>query len=86
MLYGSESDVEDSEVEEEAKPGNGVSNRKTGKVQTRGKSQFSAGTRLRMDDDEPMDLLEGATGNFLSECFSWHSIHVTNSASISLGP
>ncbi|KAL1743842.1 armadillo-type protein [Schizophyllum fasciatum] len=46
VVYGSESEMEDSDEEEEAGP-------------RKGKAQ-GKGVRLRVDDDEPMDLLSGA--------------------------
>lgn len=68
MLYGSESELEDSELDEPTKSANVVSNMKSTKAQKKSKSQINSGTRLRMDDDQPMDLLEGAAGNFMSKC------------------
>ncbi|KAI8992894.1 NUC173-domain-containing protein [Trametes punicea] len=49
VLYGSESELEDSD-DEEAPAQKGASNRKA----------KDSGARLRVDDDEPLDLLSGA--------------------------
>lgn len=53
MLYGSESELEDSDEEHKA-----VNTKKKG---------LNAGPRLRMDGDVPMDLLEGAATHVLGE-------------------
>jgi ribosomal RNA-processing protein 12 len=66
VLYGSESDVEDSEADEPTMPRHGGPNQKPAKAGKKGKSQIDTGTRLRVDDDQPMDLLEGAAGNVMS--------------------
>lgn len=63
VLYGSESEVDDSEVDE-PRNGKATVSQRSLKAQKKGKSQISDGTRLRMDNDEPMDLLEGAAGKF----------------------
>jgi ribosomal RNA-processing protein 12 len=55
-LYASESDLGDSDEEEE-KVSTTNEKRKDG--------DFAA--RLRLDDDEPMDLLSGAASRFTSE-------------------
>jgi hypothetical protein len=68
-LYGSESEIEESEVDEPTMLGHGGPNQKFAKAQKKSKSQVDSGTRLRVDDDEPMDLLEGAAGNFTSTHF-----------------
>jgi len=52
VLYGSESELEDSDDEDDA----------TSPNESRKKSA-EHGARLRLDDDEPMDLLEGAAGH-----------------------
>ena len=65
VLYGSESELEDSDEEDE--PAQGAAKRK-------GKD---AGARLRMDDDDPMDLLSGAASRVTSKyCISRPSIDV----------
>jgi len=51
VLYGSESELEDSDDEDDA----------TSPNESRKKSA-EHGARLRLDDDEPMDLLEGVAG------------------------
>jgi ribosomal RNA-processing protein 12 len=50
VLYGSESELDDSDEEPSAEPS---------KTQTKRRGK-DAGARLRVDDDEPMDLLQGA--------------------------
>lgn len=55
MLYGSESELDDSDDEAPAQPSK----------QPKKKTQ-QHGARLRMDDDEPMDLLSGATSRITS--------------------
>ena len=49
MLYGSESELDDSDDEIADVPTSGSKNKKV-----------KQSVRLRMDDDEPMDLLQGA--------------------------
>ena len=56
MLYASESDLSDGD-EDEAKITVTSGKRRAG--------DFAA--RLRLDDDEPMDLLSGAASRFTSE-------------------
>jgi ribosomal RNA-processing protein 12 len=56
VLYGSESELEESDDERSAGPSN---------AQIKGKY---VGARLRVDDDEPMDLLQGATSRVTSTC------------------
>ena len=56
VLYGSESEIEDSEGESLHEP---VPRKKNDRD----------GTRLRLDDEEPMDLLQGATGKITSKSF-----------------
>ena len=53
VVYGSESEMEDSDEEEDA----------GGK---KGRGQSGKGVRLRVDDDEPMDLLSGAASRVTS--------------------
>jgi len=55
VLYGSESELDDSDDEVTEVP---TSRSKTKKVKQ--------GVRLRMDDDEPMDLLQGAATHVTS--------------------
>lgn len=59
MLYGSESELDGSDDEaptdRNARPGKPKNN--------------SGGARIRMDDDEPMDLLHGAAARLTS--MSW---------------
>jgi ribosomal RNA-processing protein 12 len=45
-LYGSESEIEDSDEDTH--------------ISTSEKKNIGQGARLRLDDDEPMDLLQGA--------------------------
>ncbi|CAG8760832.1 3809_t:CDS:2, partial [Acaulospora colombiana] len=62
VLYGSESEVEDSDTEE-------VASKKTaqkGAPKKGGKEDWNGATRLRVDDDEPMDLLEGTAGKLIT--------------------
>lgn len=54
VLYGSESEIEDSDEEE----GAGAAKGRKGQAQVKGKREF--GARLRGDDEQPMDLLSGA--------------------------
>ncbi|OBZ70964.1 Ribosomal RNA-processing protein 12 [Grifola frondosa] len=56
VLYGSESEIDDSD-EEQAPVRNAPPSKRKGK---------DAGARLRVDDDEPMDLLEGAASRVTS--------------------
>jgi len=55
VLYGSESELEDSDDD-------------TAPATTSGpkKKKVSEGARLRLDDDEPMDLLQGAATRITS--------------------
>jgi ribosomal RNA-processing protein 12 len=55
-LYGSESEIEDSEAESVRDP-------------VPRKKNVGDGARLRLDDEEPMDLLQGATGKITSTSF-----------------
>jgi ribosomal RNA-processing protein 12 len=55
VLYGSESELEDSD-DEDVHTAQSKSGKKT----------MEQGARLRLDDDEPMDLLQGAAGNVIS--------------------
>lgn len=57
VLYGSESELDDSGDEEQPQHG-AASKRKGG----------DHGLRLRVDDDEPMDLLQGAVSRVTSMC------------------
>jgi ribosomal RNA-processing protein 12 len=65
-LYGSESEVEDSDGEEAA-PQKTASKGAPKRV---GKENWNSATRLRIDDDEPMDLLEGTAGKLISMTFT----------------
>ena len=58
VLYGSESEIEDSDDDDAHAHNVGAAKRK-------GKD---AGARLRVDDDEPMDLLSGAASRVTSMC------------------
>jgi ribosomal RNA-processing protein 12 len=62
VLYGSESEIEDSDDDDPSPQSNKASRAATAKRQK--------GARLRLDDDEPMDLLHGAAEQLTSE-FSW---------------
>lgn len=55
VLYGSESELDESDGEEQVQH-EGSSKRKGG----------DHGLRLRVDDDEPMDLLQGAVSRMTS--------------------
>ena len=57
VLYGSESELDESDQEH-----NVASEKRKSKVK-------STGTRIRVDDDEPMDLLHGANTRVTSEFF-----------------
>jgi len=57
VLYGSESELEDSD-DDQAPDVPQVSNKKRNAVQD---------VRLRVDDDEPMDLLQGASTRVTSQ-------------------
>jgi hypothetical protein len=57
VLYGSESELDDSDDEAPAGHSNAPSKRKGADY----------GARLRIDDDEPMDLLQGAASRITSE-------------------
>lgn len=52
VLYGSESELDDSDDENEAPAAPAKHNKRGG--------ASGEGVRLKMDDDEPMDLLAGA--------------------------
>lgn len=56
VLYGSESEPEDSDDE---RPTSGKPKRKG----------LESGARLRLDQDEPMDLLQGASSRIVGEFF-----------------
>lgn len=57
MLYGSESELDDSDDEGPM-----------GRLNARSKDRNAdRGVRLRVDDDEPMDLLHGAASRITSE-------------------
>ncbi|KAI0930205.1 hypothetical protein AcV5_006982 [Taiwanofungus camphoratus] len=60
VLYGSESEIEDSDDEITAA-------RDSRATKSKGDN---TGNRLRMDDDEPMDLLQGAAARFTNASFS----------------
>lgn len=62
ILYGSESEVDASDDDEGA-------GRKPSQLRTKSKKQ-SQGMRLRLDDDEPMDLLQGVASRITSEYMS----------------
>ena len=57
VLYGSESELEDSD-DEDGPSQNAAATKRKGK---------DAGARLRVDDDEPMDLLSGAASRVTSK-------------------
>lgn len=65
VLYGSESEVEDSETEE-PRHGNGSSRQQSSNANKKTRAKISDGTRLRLDNDQPMDLLEGAAGQLIA--------------------
>ena len=60
VLYGSESELGDSDDEMPSAQ------------QQRGGKRKDGGARLRVDDDEPMDLLAGAASRITSECKICH--------------
>lgn len=65
MLYGSESEIDDSDDEVAEAPTSGSKNKKV-----------KQGVRLRVDDDEPMDLLQGAATrvtSMLIHCIAFHT-------------
>ena len=55
MLYGSESELDDSDDEVAEAPTSGLKNK-----------QVQQDVRLRVDDDDPMDLLQGAATRITS--------------------
>lgn len=59
VLYGSESELDDSDDETPATRPSGPSKKRAA----------AHGARLRMDDDEPMDLLQGAASRLTSTYF-----------------
>ncbi|KAG8730773.1 hypothetical protein FRC11_005860 [Ceratobasidium sp. 423] len=68
VLYGSDSDSSDADSEAESKPAKGQKQKDRSKSDS--KAQKS-GMRIRLDNDEPMDLLHGSaahltTGNVMS--------------------
>jgi ribosomal RNA-processing protein 12 len=65
VLYGSESELDESDDEEPGRHSNAQLKRKGAK----------GGARLRADDDEPMDLLEGAATRITSASTPTH-LHV----------
>jgi ribosomal RNA-processing protein 12 len=64
VLYGSESELDDSDDETPVARPSASSNKKA----------VEHGAQLRMDDDEPMDLLQGATSRLTSASFSTFDI------------
>lgn len=62
VLYGSESELEDTDDEHAPTFTNNPGKKKNSKHDA----------RLRLDDDEPMDLLQGAAGHVTSK-FLWNS-------------
>lgn len=65
VLYGSESEIEDSDREGSTQELPRRSGR-DGK-QTKKKGRVDDETRLRVDDEEPLDLLDGTIGRLTSE-------------------
>jgi len=62
VLYGSESEVEDASDNE------GASSKVNQKQRNaRGAKNLQSETRLRVDDDEPMDLLHGSAARLAGE-------------------
>ena len=57
VLYGSESELDESDDEVSNVPGNRA-----------GKRKGDTGARLRIDGDVPMDLLSGAATQITSKC------------------
>ena len=55
VLYGSESELDESDDEQQAQRG--------GNTKSKGSAD---GLRLRVDDDDPMDLLQGAVSRITS--------------------
>ena len=55
VLYGSESELDESDNEAPAR-----------QAHTQPKKKVQGGARLRVDDDEPMDLLQGAASKMTS--------------------
>lgn len=72
-MYASESDLSDSDKDEEEEKVTATKGKRRGR-------DFAA--RIRLDDDEPMDLLSGAASRFTSEqqqsLFSLATKEVTN--------
>ena len=64
VLYGSESELGDSDDEMPSAQ------------QQRGGKRKDGGARLRVDDDEPMDLLAGAASRITSEHKTFHQLSV----------
>lgn len=60
VLYGSESELDDDSEDD----------RPTSQVQSSKKKAKDYGARLRLDDDEPTDLLQGATSKITSMLLS----------------
>ena len=58
MLYASESEISDSDEDEDEDGGAAITRKRSG-------GDFAA--RIRLDDDEPMDLLSGAASRFTSK-------------------
>ncbi len=61
MLYGSESELDSDEEEDQPKPS---------KSKAQNQRKFE-GARLRVDNDEPMDLLQGAATQVTSRSSIW---------------
>ena len=59
VLYGSESELDDDSEDDRPAP----------QVQSKKKKAAEYGARLRLDDDEPTDLLQGATSKITSMLF-----------------
>jgi ribosomal RNA-processing protein 12 len=66
VLYGSESELDDSDEDEQV-------SRPTAGPKRKGIEQ---GVRLRVDDDEPMDLLQGVASRLTSGCSSCAWIYI----------
>jgi hypothetical protein len=70
VLYGSESELDDSDDDEQV-------SRPTGMAGTKRKG-VEQGVRLRVDDDEPMDLLQGVASRLTSVCLLCARIYIVD--------
>lgn len=69
-MYGSESELDDSDEDEQVSRPTGMAGPK--------RKGIEQGVRLRVDDDEPMDLLQGVASRLTSGCLLYACICIVN--------